>query len=99
MRRTLTLLASAGVALLLASGVSLFGMEGAARAASPELNGNVAFYRDGDVWAMNPSDPGAARRLTSDSGEQANPAFSPDGTRIAYEYGHGIWVMRADGSA
>lgn len=99
MRRTLTLLASAGVALLLAGGVNLFGMEGAARAAFPETNGNVAFYRDGDVWAMNPSDPGAAGRLTTDYGEQSNPAFSPDGTRIAYEYGYGIWVMNADGSA
>ncbi len=95
----LLLLASAGVALLLACGVGMFGMNGAARAAFPETNGKIVFFREGDIWAMNPANPDAARRLTTDYGDQTNPAFSPDGTRIAYEYGYGISVMNADGSA
>jgi TolB protein len=36
------------------------------------------------------------RRLTG-SEYSDDPAFSPDGRRIAYERGYGIWVMDADG--
>jgi Tol biopolymer transport system component len=45
---------------------------------------------------------GALRRLTSNSGVNVNPFYSPDGSLIAYQSDDGgrleAWVMRADGS-
>ena len=67
-----------------------------ADAAFPGQNGSVAFERFGDVYLAAP-DGSVARKLDV-AGVQANPALSPDGTRVAYESGRGIWVMDADGS-
>jgi hypothetical protein len=67
-----------------------------AEAAFPGQNGSIAFERFGDVYLAAP-DGSAARKLDV-AGVQANPAVSPDGIRVAYEYGRGIWVMNADGS-
>ena len=39
-----------------------------------------------------------ATKLTTNYNAEANPAVSPDGSRIAYEFLRGIWVMNADGS-
>ncbi|MCU1678163.1 MAG: exported protein of unknown function, partial [Frankiales bacterium] len=45
---------------------------------------------------------GVGRVITSGSGNDVDPAWSPDGTRIAFARGMGgnydIWVMNADGS-
>ena len=73
----------------------------------------IAFTVNGDgwgsIWLMHP-DGGDRRRLTAASPPRARavgartPAWSPDGTRIAYAYGTSdernasdIYVMRADG--
>jgi Ca2+-binding RTX toxin-like protein len=64
-----------------------------------------------DIYVMD-ANGGPAKRLTSDSGtenpdppllsESRNPAWSPDGSRIAYESTRSgnseIWVMNADGT-
>ena len=65
-----------------------------AEAAFPGQNGGVAFERFGDVYLAGPE---GARKLDV-AGVQANPAVSPSGARVAYEYGRGIWVMNADGT-
>jgi tricorn protease len=44
---------------------------------------HVAFAYAGDLWVAS-RDGGAARRLTSDVGEENNPAFSPDGELVAF---------------
>ena len=44
---------------------------------------HVAFVYAGDLWVAA-RDGGAARRLTSDIGEEASPAFSPDGELLAF---------------
>ena len=59
--------------------------------------------RDGndELYAM-PAAGGAARRLTFTAANEADPALSPDGTRLAYTRDDGglprLWVANADGS-
>jgi len=44
---------------------------------------HIAFIYAGDLWVMRIGDT-MARRLTSDEGQESNPAFSPDGSWIAF---------------
>jgi imidazolonepropionase-like amidohydrolase/Tol biopolymer transport system component len=61
----------------------------------------LAFDLLGDIWTM-PISGGAATRITSGAAWDIEPAFSPDGQRIAYVSDQGgneqIWLMNADGS-
>ena len=69
-------------------------------AAFPGLNGLIAFERDGQVLVKNPSDVSSGTPLTADGGE--DPAWSPDGTRIAFVSNRAgisdVYVMNADGT-
>ena len=60
----------------------------------------VVFASEGDLWSVN-LDGGLARRLTTHPGDEARPAFSPDGDRIAfsatYEGPQEVYVMPATG--
>jgi Tol biopolymer transport system component len=105
MRRLLGLIVAALAATLLAVGP--------AQATFPGKNGKIAFSSDRDsgkfeVWSINPdgSDP---TELTSAPSTLAEPAWSPDGKRIAFAVCRGsdpvhgycnedIFVMNADGS-
>ena len=67
----------------------------------PALGPNaICFAYGGDLWLVG-RDGGAARRLTSGSGEETDPAFSPDGSLIAFtgEYGgkRDVYVVPAEG--
>ena len=72
-----------------------------ARAAFPGADGSIAFgsNRDtgaGDLYSIGPG--GAATRLTT-STSSSDPAYSPDGRRIAYvDANYQIAVMNRDGS-
>ncbi len=44
---------------------------------------HVAFVYGGDLWIAG-VDGGDARRLTSDEGTESHPAFSPDGSMVAF---------------
>jgi len=67
----------------------------------PVLNGKIAFVSDRDgnpeIYVMNP-DGTAQTRLTNDPADDVDPAWSPDGTRIAFVRGIQIHVMNADGT-
>jgi Tol biopolymer transport system component len=71
-----------------------------AQAVFPGQNGRIAFDRGGDIWVMDPDGSNQIRLTTSPASEQ-EPAWSADGTKIAFARDDGdleIWVMDADGT-
>jgi tricorn protease len=60
----------------------------------------LVFVYAGDLWSV-PRDGGDAVRITSGAGSETDPAFSPDGTRIAftgeYDGNVDVFVMPAAG--
>lgn len=84
--------------MLLALGVGLLGAGDPAQAAFPGAQGKVFFGHDGDIWTMSANGTGATK-LTTNLNAESNPAVSPNGSRVAYEFFSGIWVMNADGSS
>jgi tricorn protease len=61
---------------------------------------HVAFVYAGDLWVAR-HDGSDVRRLTTDDGVESNPAFSPDGRRIAfsaqYEGNTDVYVVPVEG--
>jgi len=72
-----------------------------AGAAKRVLNGKIAFVSDRDgnneIYVMNADGTGVTR-LTNDRADDVDPAWSPDGRRIAFAKDGQIHVMNADGS-
>lgn len=77
-----------------------------ARAASPGTNGKIAFSRqplggNRDIFVMN-ADGTSPTNVTNNGGADDQPAFSPDGKKIAFSSNRDgnseIWVMNVDGS-
>ena len=92
LRTTAIILAAlAAIILALASGTQ------PAKATFGGTDGDIAFYRNGDVWAMGANGNGA-RQLTTNYNAEDNPTYSPDGSRIVYEFLRVLWIMDADGS-
>jgi hypothetical protein len=72
-----------------------------AQASFPGVNGKIAFTRGGDIYTVSPDGSGEAR-LTN-TGDNQSPAWSPDGTKIAFASFRGatdwaIYTMNADGT-
>src|SRR5690242_12229468 len=67
----------------------------------PDIHGEkVAFMYGGDLWLASTSG-GAARRITSHTGRELFPKFSPDGKWLAftgqYDGNFNVYVMPSDG--
>lgn len=64
----------------------------------------VAFVADGDIYVVNLDGTGLTRLTADDACDHSSPAFSPDGTKIAYvsvdkgSVHWAVYVMDADGS-
>jgi hypothetical protein len=60
----------------------------------------ITFAFAGDIWTV-PRDGGAAKRLTTGPGVEADPEFSPDGSQIAftgeYDGNVDVYVLPASG--
>jgi Tol biopolymer transport system component len=79
-----------------AAGLLLAGPVTSAGAADRGANGKIAFsHGNGQIAVLS---GGTEKVLTPSGASQAQPAFSPDGTRIAYASGLHIWIMKADGT-
>ena len=97
----------AAAAVLAACVVALASMERPAEAAFPGSNGKLTFAsnRDGnyEIYTMN-ADGSNQTRLTNNSEGDFRPAWSPDGSKIAFDSQREtngpvqIYIMDADGS-
>src|SRR5215203_4026118 len=110
MKKTVLLLATAALAVLLTSGVYVLGAVDA-HAISPLTDKIVwsGFSPDNDsndIYMMNTDGSNQTRLTTTTAVSESKPAISPDGTKIAYTRStdpdvfnnDDIYVMNTDGS-
>jgi TolB protein len=94
MRKTVLLLLSMALALLVASGVGLLNAEKPAEATFPGQNGKIAYASsdrlpdgsttDREIYTIN-STGGMPFQLTNNERQDTDPSYSPNGQRIAYQ--------------
>jgi Tol biopolymer transport system component len=103
MRKTVLLVASVTVALLLASTVTLIAPKDRAEAAFPGTNGKIAFLDragDNEIYTISfaGGNWGNAKPRTHNDKSDKTPSFSPNGKKIVWEQGDYLYLMNADGS-
>jgi hypothetical protein len=94
----LSTMAMAGLAGVGLASVGLGGMTGTARAAYIGSDGRIAYVRGGDIYSINPADPGAGSKLLAGGGRDSGPRWSPSGKKLAYIDDGNLWIMNANGS-
>jgi Ca2+-binding RTX toxin-like protein len=110
MRRSIILLASAALAVLLVCGVALIGLEKSAQASFPGKNGKIAFAglrnseidsNNWEIYGVNPDGSGQTN-LTDNPARDFSPEWSPDGSKVVFSRiingNDEVYVMNADGS-
>ena len=66
--------------------------------ACPGKNGEVVFVKSHRLWVIQPDGSGLHRLAATPAAEEADPAWSPDGKRLAFDVGLDVYVANADGS-
>jgi Dipeptidyl peptidase IV (DPP IV) N-terminal region len=94
----LSTMAMAGLAGVGLASAGLGGMTGTARAAYIGSDGRIAYVRGGDIFSINPADPGAGSKLLAGGGRDSGPRWSPSGKKLAYIDDGNLWIMNANGS-
>jgi Tol biopolymer transport system component len=91
-------------ALVIAAGLAALAVSAPAQAAFPGTNGKIAFMRNDcpfgcvfKIYSMN-ADGTSPTALTTNLRFAGFPAWSPDGTKIAFEGNREIYTMNADGT-
>ena len=64
---------------------------------------SVAYSKTGDIFTINSDTTGNELDLTNSVATEADPAYSPDGSKIAFARndgatGYDLWIMNADGT-
>ena len=89
-----------GLASLVAVGLAV-GLAPSGDSSAARLHAQAPTVWNGDIYVVN-ADGTGRRRLTRDPAEEFDPAWSPDGTKIAFSRSAGGWyqifVMNADGT-
>ena len=89
-----------GLAWLVALGLAL-GSAPIRDSSAAQVRARAQTVWNGDIYVVN-ADGTGMRRLTRDPAEEFDPAWSPDGTKIAFSRFEGRWyqiyVMNADGT-
>src|SRR5437667_12516153 len=87
--------------IALIAATSLLVVPAAAHAAFPGENGRIAWALNRDIFSIEPNGTNRVQ-LTSDPAADFDPAFSPDGSKIAFvskrDGNYEIYVMEADGT-
>lgn len=83
---------------LLVTLMAMVAAPASALATVPGTNGTIAFVRSGDIWTVDPDGSGMTQ-VTSGAAVDDHPAWSPDGTTIAFSRRAGgtpsdIWTVR-----
>ena len=60
--------------------------------------GNIAYERDGQIWIMKDDGANQARFSGISQPLPFAPAWSPDGSKLAFASGSEIWVINTDGT-
>ena len=69
------------------------------RPSSKILFGILQSNNNYELYSYDPINPASLTRLTTIRGNDDEPSWSPDGTRISWTNGSsGIWIMNADGT-
>lgn len=62
------------------------------------VSGKIAYTRETGIWTMNPNGSGQAPFTAITRPSPYKPAWSPDGTKLAFLSDGDIWVINADGT-
>ena len=66
-----------------------------------QVNAKIAFVRDGQIFTVNPDGTGAAPFFSTHMAEERSPAWSSDGSKLAFVSGTGtaeIFIVNANGT-
>lgn len=85
--------------VLLAAGLAaLFVLVPAQGGTFPGTNGDIAFTCGSAICITSPDGSNEGQLIQSGPGAVANPSWSADGQKLAYENGSDIWTANADGT-